>query len=95
MKATVSQRMAESMITIEADFNSRDERGRLRLSRLVMHRETPFEEIAKRHSRVTFVDGEDIVEGTLLSEDGQGWLGDADWRTLGVREHWPRHSVPA
>lgn len=82
------------MITIEADFNDRDEEGRLRLSRLAMHRRTPFSEIMKRHSRVVFVDGEDVVEGTLVSDDAHGWLGDADWRTLGVREHWPRHAVP-
>jgi len=60
-----------------------------------MHRETPFADIAKRHSRVVFVDGEDVVEGTLVSNEAQAWLGVADWRTLGALEHWPRHAVPA
>ena len=78
------------MITIEADFNDRDEQGRLRLSRLTMHSATPFARIAKRHPRVIFVDGEDVVEGTLLRTQRDGWLGDADWQTLGVLERWPR-----
>jgi len=83
------------MITIEADFNDRDEQGRLRLSRLAMHRETPFAQIAKRHPRVIFLDGEDVVEGTLMRTQGDGWLGDADWQTLGVLERWPREVVSA
>jgi hypothetical protein len=87
--------MAEQMITIEADFNNRDERGRLRLSRLAMHRETPFAKIAKRHPRVIFVDGEDVVEGRLVRSQRHGWLGDVDWQTQGVLEHWPRTAVPA
>jgi len=83
------------MITIDADFNDRDEQGRLRLSRLTMHRETPFAQIAKRHPRVIFVDGEDVVEGTLMRTQRHGWLGDADWQTLGVLERWPREVVSA
>lgn len=83
------------MITIEADFNNRDSEGRLRLSPLTMHRETPFAEIAKRHPRVIFVHGEDVVEGNLVHKQGQGWLGDADWQTLGILERWPREVVSA
>lgn len=83
------------MITIEADFNDRDEQGRLRLSPLAMHRDTPFAEIARRHSRVIFVDGEDVVEGKLIRTQRHVWLGDADWQTLGVLERWPREVVSA
>jgi hypothetical protein len=87
--------MANTVITIDADFNNRDADGRLRLSRLAMHRATPFEEIAKRQVPILFVDGDDVVEGTLIHSDQDGWLGEADWSTLSVREHWPKQAALA
>lgn len=81
------------MIVIQADFNHVDPRGRLRLSDLAMHRETPFAEIGARREPILFVDGDDIVEG-LLSEDPAGdWVGAADWSTQRRIEAWPRATV--
>ncbi len=57
------------MIKIEADFNHRDELGRLILADLAMHRGTPFASIAERAREVTFVDGEDVVTGSLVLDE--------------------------
>ncbi len=54
------------MITIRADFNHLDGRGRLVLSDLVIHDQTPFEAIEASGKRILFVQGEDIVFGTLV-----------------------------
>jgi hypothetical protein len=51
------------MITLQADFNHMDAQGRLRLADLRMHSETPFAEIAAKHTSIIFVDGEDMVRG--------------------------------
>jgi hypothetical protein len=77
------------MITIKADFNHLDAKGRLLLDDLAMHRETPFGEIAANHDRVIFVDGTDLVEGRLVSDPAQGWVGAADWATQGEWESHP------
>ena len=67
------------MITIEADFNHRDEQGRLLLGDLTMHRSTPFASMAEKAREVTFIDGEDAVTGSLEwmpREDGLAqWTG--------------------
>lgn len=77
------------MITIQADFNHLDARGRLLLKDLAMHRDTPFGEIAANHERMIFVDGTDLVEGRLVADAEQGWVGEADWATQGVWESHP------
>src|SRR3989304_1171064 len=65
------------MITMKADFNHRDGRGRLILSDLVIHEHTPFAEIAGAGERILFVQGEDIVEGVLVHDEMHGWVGGA------------------
>ena len=77
------------MITIKADFNHRDEHGRLILADLAMHRSTPFESIAARTRQVTFVDGEDAVVGSLEVDATRGWVGIVDWTTMETAETWP------
>lgn len=77
------------MITIEADFNHRDERGRLLLADLAMHRDTPFSAIAARATLVTFVDGEDAVRGTLELDPVRGWVGVVDGNAWESVEVWP------
>lgn len=72
------------MIAIEADFNHRDERGRLLLADLSMHLTTSFDEIGARADIVRFVDGEDVVVGRLALEPDRGWVGVADWTTVEV-----------
>jgi hypothetical protein len=80
------------MITVEADFNHRDGAGRLILADLVMHRRTSFAEIAAAGERILFVDGEDIVEGTLTENEQGGWLGEPDWSTQDVLHAYPEKS---
>jgi hypothetical protein len=77
------------MITIEADFNHRDDRGRLLLTDLAMHRDTPFAAIAMRAKVVTFVDGEDAVQGALELDPIRGWVGAVDWSSSEPVEVWP------
>ena len=77
------------MITVKADFNHLDGRGRLILSDLVIHEHTPFAEIAESGERILFVQGEDIVEGSLVRDDERGWVGEADWGTQGVLKSYP------
>ncbi|MBX3030765.1 MAG: hypothetical protein KF809_11430 [Chloroflexi bacterium] len=81
------------MIIIQADFNHLDTRGRLRLDDLAMHDHTPFHEIARKGSSITFVDGEDAVDGHLVLETGVGWVGEVDWSTQQVIESWPPATV--
>lgn len=83
------------MITLEADFNHLDPQGRLRLEGLAMHRGTPFDEIAEKHRRIVFVDGEDIVEGELVHDPQLGWVGAADWNTQDVWLAYPAGSRAA
>jgi len=80
------------MILIQADFNHLDPQGRLRLSDLAMHQDTPFEEIASRTQRMLFMDGQDVVEGRLIDDAGS-WLGEADWSTQQTIEPWPPATV--
>jgi len=82
------------MITIEADFNHRDEHDRLILADLTMHRGTPFASIAERAREVIFVDGEDVVTGSLVLDDSRGWVGAVDWATADSREAWPNAILP-
>ena len=70
------------MITIKADFNHLDGAGRLILSDLVIHDQTPFETIAASGNRILFVQGEDIVFGRLVKDAIRGWCGEADWDTV-------------
>lgn len=84
------------MILFQADLNHRDEHGRLRLSGLAMHHDTPFREIAARSERILFVDGEDAVYGSLVETPDGAWLGVVDWDTQQPIEAWPpvRVTVP-
>ena len=77
------------MITLQADFNHLDSRGRLRLGDLHMHQQTPFGEIAARHQQVIFLDGEDVVRGELVHDDELGWVGQVDWSTQDTWESYP------
>ena len=77
------------MITLEADFNHLDAKGRLRLGDLRMHAGTPFAALAAKHEPVIFVDGEDMVRGELVHDDELGWLGNVDWSTQDVWESYP------
>ncbi len=81
------------MITIQADFNHLDGAGRLILSDLVIHDQTPFEAIAASGKRILFVQGEDIVSGTLVKDEIQGWCGDADWDTQDVLQEYPQPAL--
>ena len=78
------------MITIKADFNHLDGAGRLILSDLVIHDQTPFETIAASGNRILFVQGEDIVFGRLVKDAIRGWCGEADWDTQDVLQEYPR-----
>jgi len=78
-----------AMITLKADFNHMDERGRLRLEDLRIHEQTPFAEIAARHEQIVFVDGEDMVRGELLHDSQLGWMGKVDWSTQEVWRSYP------
>lgn len=71
------------MITIKGDFNQLNS-GRLVLSRLAIHENTPFEEIAASHDRIFFIQGEDIVAGSLEEDPELGGVGVADWDTQDV-----------
>jgi hypothetical protein len=81
------------MITVKADFNHRDGRGRLILSDLDMHKRTPFAEIAGSGERIVFVQGEDVVEGILVLDGKHGWVGDVDWESQGVLKSYPDGAV--
>jgi hypothetical protein len=81
------------MITIRADFNHLDGSGRLVLSDLVIHEQTPFEAIASSGRPVHFVQGEDIVQGRLVEDQVLGWCGEADWDTQEVLQEYPRPSL--
>ena len=83
------------MITVAADFNHRDARGRLILSDLRVHERTPFEELAARGEPVLFVQEEDVVTGRLVHDPAIGWVGDADWETLDVWEAYPTSAAPS
>ena len=78
------------MITIQADFNHLDGRGRLILSDLVIHDQTPFETIAASGKRILFVQGEDVGSGSLVKDAIRGWCGEADWDTQDVLQEYPR-----
>ena len=81
------------MITIKADFNHLDGAGRLILSDLVIHDQTPFETIAASDKRILFVQGEDIVFGRLVKDAIRGWCGEADWDTQDVLQEYPRPAL--
>jgi len=77
------------MIAIEADFNHVDGDGHLLLTDLTIHATTPFDEIAKSPGRILFVDGVEVVEGRLISDDKRGWVGEADWDTQDTLRAYP------
>jgi len=86
------------VITIKADFNHLDGAGRLILSDLILsdlviHDQTPFEMIAASGKPVLFVQGEDIVSGTLVRDAIRGWCGEADWDTQDVLQGYPRPAL--
>lgn len=81
------------MIVIQADLNHLDPHGRLRLSDLAMHRDTPFHEIMTRGDQILFVDGQDIVHGQLSEGQAVDWLGDVDWSTQQMIGSWPPATV--
>jgi len=78
------------MITIKADFNHLDGSGRLVLSDLVIHDQTPFDSIAASGKPILFVQGEDVVQGRLVKDAIRGWCGEADWATQDVLQEYPR-----
>lgn len=70
------------MIQILADFNKTDTNKFLILSRLSVHRDTPFQQIAEQADTVLLVDFADAVEGRLFYDAHAGhWLAVADWET--------------
>jgi hypothetical protein len=77
------------VITILADFNHLDGGGRLVLSDLAIHDETPFEAIAASGAPILFIQGEDVVRGRLV-HDADGWCGEVDWSTQEVLRQYPR-----
>lgn len=77
------------MIAIEADFNHVDSRGRLILADLVIHKMTPFAEIAASADRILFVDSGEFVEGHIVADDNRGWVGEADWDTQDTLRAYP------
>ncbi len=81
------------MITIKADFNHLDGQGRLILSDLVIHGQTPFEALAASGKRILFIQGEDVVFGRLVHDPNSGWCGQADWDTQEVLEEYPRPAL--
>ena len=81
------------MITIKADFNHLDASGRLVLSDLVIHEQTPFEAIAASGKPILFVQGEDVVQGRLVNDAIRGWCGEADWDTQDVLQEYPRPAL--
>ena len=81
------------MITVQADFNHRDGRGRLVLSDLLTHQGTPFADIAASGERILFIQGEDVVEGSLVLDERHGWVGVADWETQGILRSYPTEAT--
>ena len=81
------------MITIRADFNHLDRGGRLVLSDLVIHEQTPFDAIASSGKPILLVQGEDIVQGRLVKDPVRGWCGEADWDTQDVLQEYPRPAL--
>ena len=61
---------APTLTVIECDFDHIDGEGRLRLSDLAAHAETPFGQIASSGGKVLFVDGGESVEGGIVEVGG-------------------------
>jgi hypothetical protein len=70
---------SRQVITIRADFNHLDGRGRLILSDLRIHENTPFSALAAAGKPILLVQGEDTVFGSLLEDPDRGWCGVPDW----------------
>jgi hypothetical protein len=77
------------VITIKADFNHVDGRGRLILSDLLIHEHTPFQALAAAEKSILFIQGEDIVYGRLVQDPDRGWCGEPDWDTQDVLQEYP------
>ena len=77
------------MIAIEADFNHLDGHGRLLLSDLQIHTATPFAEIADSGDRILFVDSGEFVEGRIVADEENRWVGAAEWDTQGTLRTYP------
>ena len=80
---------SRQVITIRADFNHLDGRGRLILSDLRIHEHTPFVALAAAGKPILFVQGEDIVFGSLVEDPDRGWCGVPDWDTQDVLQEYP------
>ena len=69
------------MIIIQADFNNVS-RGRINLSRMRRHHDTPFAELASTRERILFVDYEEAAYGRLERDPATGeWHAVPDWTT--------------
>lgn len=69
------------MIIIQTDFNNVS-RGRVNLSRMRRHRDTPFEDLARARERILFVDYEEAAYGRLERDPATGdWYAVPDWKT--------------
>lgn len=84
-----SMARSRQVITIRADFNHLDGRGRLILSDLRIHEHTPFVALAAAGKPILFVQGEDIVFGSLVEDPDRGWCGVPDWDTQDVLQEYP------
>lgn len=69
------------MIIIEADYNNVSQ-GRVNLSRMKRHGDTPFAEIAAAGEPILFVDYEAAAYGRLEMDATSGdWFAVPDWDT--------------
>ena len=77
------------MIVVKAVFDHIDGQGRLLLSDLAVHAETPFAQLVGVSERVVFVDGDQYVEGRVVDVDGRRWAGFVEWDTQGEFLSYP------
>ena len=77
------------MITNRADFNHLDGRGRLILSDLRIHEHTRFVALAAAGKTILFMQGEDIVFGSLVEDPDRGRRGAPDRDTQEVLQEYP------
>jgi hypothetical protein len=80
---------SRQVITIRADFNHLDGRGRLILSDLRIHEHTPFPALAAAGKPILVFQGEDIVFESLVEDPDLGWCGVPDSDTQDVLQEYP------
>jgi len=69
------------VIIIQADFNNVS-RGRVNLTRMRRHRDTPFAELARTGEPILFVDYEEAAYGRLERDPTTGdWYAVPEWET--------------